>query len=104
MNTIFWVPKNSNTSDCYTLLLSLTEKTNLKRSDKYVGLSNLSISYTWKNIKESHKSNNFKISAPTSNEEFALPDWSYSISDIQKYFEYILEKHCEKKTDNPDKE
>ena len=59
---------------------------------KYNALSNLSIHYAWKNIKKSYKNNKFKISAPTWNEEFELPDGSYSISDIQDYFEYILKK------------
>ena len=48
------------------------------------------------NIKKSYKNNRFKISAPTWNEELELPDGSYSISDIQDYFEYILKKHGEK--------
>ena len=65
-------------------------KINLKRSDKYVVLSNLSIYYTWKNIKKSSKDNTFKISTPTWNEEFELPDGLCSVSDIQDYFEYIL--------------
>ena len=73
---------------------------NLKGSDKYVALSNLSIYHTWKNIKKSDKNSKSKISAPTSNEEFELPDGSYSESDIQDYVEYILTKHGEK-TDNP---
>ena len=82
--------KNSRTSDPHRLLLNLTYKINLKRSNKYVALSNLNIYYTWKNIKRSYKNNKFKISAPTWNEEFELPDGSYSVSDIQDYFEYIL--------------
>ena len=53
-----------------------------------------------KNTKKSYKNNKFKISVPTWNEEFELPDESYSISDIQDYFEYIFKKHGEK-TDNP---
>ena len=57
--------ENSKTSDPHRLLLNLADKINLKRSDKYVALSNLSIYYTWKNIKKSHKNNEFKISAPT---------------------------------------
>ena len=65
MNTIFMNSENSETSDPHRLLLNLTDKTNLKRSDKYVALSNLSIYYTWKNIKKSYKNNKFKISAPT---------------------------------------
>ena len=92
--------KNSETSDPHRLLLSLTDKINLKKSDKYVALSNLNIYYTWKIIKKSYKNDKFKISAPTWNEEFELCDGSYSISDIQDYFEYILKIHGEK-TDNP---
>ena len=92
--------ENSKTSDPHRLLLNLTDKINLKRSDKYVALSNLSIYYTWKNIKKSYKNNKFKISAPTWNEEFELPDGSYSVSDIQDYFKYIFKKH-ETVTDNP---
>ena len=94
-NTIFMNSKNSKTSDPHRLLLNLTDKINLKRSDKYVALSNLSIYYTCKNIKKSYKNNKFKILAPTWNEEFELPDGSYSVSDIQDYFEYILKKHGE---------
>ena len=60
----------------------------------------LSIYYTWKNIKKLYKNNKFKISAPTWNEEFELPDGSFSISDIQDYFEYIFKKNGEK-TVNP---
>ena len=56
----------------------------------------------WKNIKKSYKNNKFKISAPTWNEDFELTDGSYSISDIQDYFECILKKH-EEKTVNPSK-
>ena len=51
------------------------------------------IYYTWKNIKKLCKNNKFKISAPTWNEEFELPDGSYSVSDIQNYFEYIIKKY-----------
>ena len=84
--------ENSKTSDPHRLLLNLTNKINLQRSNKYLALSNLSIYYTWKNIKKSCKKNKFKISAPSWNEEFELPDGSYSVSDIQDYFEYILKK------------
>ena len=88
--------ENGKTSDPHRLLLNLTDKIDLRREDKYISLSNLSISYTWKNIKKSYKNNIFKILAPTWNEEFELPDGLYSISDIQDYFEYILKKHSEK--------
>ena len=87
---------NSKISDAHRLLLNLLDKINLKRSDKYVALSNLSIYYTWKNIKKSYKNNKFKISALTWNEEFELPGESYSVSNVQDYFKYILKKHGEK--------
>ena len=69
------------------------DKTDLRKKAKYIALSNLSICYTSKNIKESLENNKLKISAPTWNEEFDLPAGSSSISDIQDYFEYILKKH-----------
>ena len=67
-------------------------KLDLKRGQKTITLSNLSIYCTWKNIKSSYNNNKFKIPAPTWSEEFELPDGSYLISDIQDYFEYILKK------------
>ena len=97
MNTIFINSENSKTSDPHRLLLNLIDKIDLRRKGNYIALSNLSIYYTWKNIiKKSYKNNKFKISTPTWNEEFELPDGSYSISDIQDYFQYILKKHEEK--------
>ena len=72
------------------------DKIDLRRKDKYIALSNLSIYYIWKNKKKSYKNNKFKISVSTWNEELELPDGSYSISDIQDYFEYILKKHGKK--------
>ena len=100
MDTIFMNSKNSKIFDPYRLLLNLTDKINLGRSDKYVFLSNPCICYSWKNIKKSYKNNKFKISALTWNEEIELPDGSCSISDIQDHFEYTLKKHGEK-TDYP---
>ena len=67
MDTIVMNSENSKTSDPQRLLLNLTDKTNLKRSDKHVALSNLSIYYTWKNKEKSYKNNKFKISDPTRN-------------------------------------
>ena len=87
--------ENSKTSKYHVLVLNLTDKLDLRRGQKTVALSNLSIYYTWKNIKSSYNNNKFKISGPTWNEEFELPDGSCSISDIQDYFEYILKKHSE---------
>ena len=100
MDTIFTSSENSKTSEPYRLLLNLVNKINLKRSEKYFALSNLSIYYTWKNMKKSYKNNTFKISVPTWNEKFELPDGSYSVSDIQDCFEYIIKKH-QLVTDNP---
>ena len=73
MDILFLNSENSKTFDSHKLLLNLSYKINLKRSDKYVYLSNLSIYYTWKNIRKSWKNNKFKISDPTWNEEFELP-------------------------------
>ena len=72
MDTIFLNSRNSKTSDPHRLLLNLSDKIILKRSDKYVALSNLSIYYTPKKIP--YKNNKFKISSQTWNEEFELPD------------------------------
>ena len=55
MATVFKNSENSKTSDPHRILLNLLDKINLERSDKYVALSNLSIYYTWKNIKNSYK-------------------------------------------------
>ena len=101
MDTIFINSENSRTSEYHVLLLKLTNKLDLRRDHKSVALSNLSIYYTWRNIKSSYKNNKFKISAPTWSDEFELPDGSYSISDIQDYFEYIVKKHCESVDDPP---
>ena len=95
MDTIFMNSENSKTSKPHVLTLKLTNKLDLRLDNKVIAISNLSIYYTWKNIKGSCNNNKFKISAPTWNEEFKLPDGSYSISDIQDYFEYILKKHGE---------
>ena len=100
MDTIFMNSENSKTSEPHVLILKLTDKLDLRRGEKIIALSNLSIYYTWKNIKSSYNNNKFKISAPTWNDKFELPDGSYSVSNIQDYFEYILKKHGEN-IDNP---
>ena len=100
MDTIFMDSENSRTSEYYVLVLKLADKLDQRRGQKTVALSNLSIYYTWKNVKSSYNNNKFKISAPTWSEEFELRDGSYSISEIQDYFEYILKKHGET-VDNP---
>ena len=100
MDTIFMNSGNSKTPEYHVLVLKLTDKLDLKRGQKSAAFSNLSIYYTWKNIKSSYNNNIFKISAPTWSDEFQLPDGSHSISDIQDYFKYILKKHSEN-VDNP---
>ena len=91
--------ENSKTSKLHILKLKLTSKLDLRLGEKVIALSNLSIYYTWKNIKSKinilYKINKFKISTPTWNEEFELPDGSYYVSDIEDYFEYIFKKHGE---------
>ena len=85
--------ENSKTSMLHVLTLKLTSKLDLRLGEKVIALSNLSIYYIWRNIKSSYSNNKCKISAPTWNDEFELPDGSYSVSDIQDYFKYILKKH-----------
>ena len=96
MDTMFMNSENSKTSELHILKLKLTDKLDLRVDKEVIALSNLSIYYRWNNIKSSYNNNKSKISAPTWNEEFTLPDGSYSVSDIQDYFEYILKKHGEK--------
>ena len=95
MDTILMNSDNSKASKPRILKLKLTSKLDLRIGKKIMALSNLSIYYTWKNIKSSYNNNKFKISASTWNEEFKLPDGSYSVLDIQDYFKYILKKHGE---------
>ena len=82
--------ENSRTPNPHILILKLTDKLELRIGKKVIALLSLSIYYTWKNIKSWYSNNKFKISAPTWNDEIELTDGSYSISDIQDYFEYIL--------------
>ena len=100
MDTIFMNSENSKASKTYILILQLTDRLDLRRGEKIIVLSNLSIYYTWKNIESSYNNNKFKISASTWNDKFELPNGSYSVSDIQDYFECILKKHREN-IDNP---
>ena len=100
MDTISMNSENSRTPEYHILILKLTDKLDLRKGQESIALSNLSIYYTWKNIKSSYNNNKFKISASTWSDKFELPDGSYLISDIQDYFEYILKKHNEN-VDNP---
>ena len=93
METIFMNTENSKTNEPHRFKLDLADTLNLENPNKNMALSNLSIYYTWKNIKLEYENNKFKICAPTWNDTFDLPDGSYSIEDIQDYFEFIIKKH-----------
>ena len=95
MNTL-----NIKANESNKFIYQFADKLNLKNPNKNMALANLSTYYTWKNIKSEYNNNKFKMSAPTWNDEFNLPDGSYSVSVIQEYFEYIIKKH-ETIADNP---
>ena len=89
MEKIFMNIENSKTKGTN----KFTDKPNLKTpNNKNIGLVNLSIYYTWKNMRSAYNKNKFKTSAPTWNDEFDFPDGSYLVSDIQDYFEFIIKK------------
>ena len=85
--------ENSKTSESNKFVYHFTDKLNLKNPNKNIALANLSMYYTWKNLKSGYNNNKFKISAPTWNDTFDVPDGSYSIAALQNYFEYIINKH-----------
>ena len=85
--------ENSKTNEPRKFRLSLSDRRNLLKPPKNIALGNLSIYYTWENIKSAYNNNKFKIFSPTLNDSFDLPDGSYSIEDIQDYFEFIIKKH-----------
>ena len=93
LGTIFMNSKNSKTNESHRFKLDLTDKPNLKNPLKNMALANLSIYYISKNIKSQYNNNKFKISVPTWNDTFDLPDGSYSIAEIQDYFKFIIKKH-----------
>ena len=74
--------ENSKTNELHKFRLILADKLNLKDPNKNMTLANLSVYDLWKNIKSVYNNNKFKISAPTWNDEFDLPD----------YFEYTIKK------------
>ena len=94
METFFMSTKNSKTNESHRFKYDLIDKLDLKNPNKNIALGSLSIYYTWKNVKSTYNNNNkFKISAPTWNETFDLPDGSYNIPEMQDYIEYIIRKH-----------
>ena len=90
METFFMNTKNSKTNEPHMFKYNLIGKLNFKNPNKNMALANLSIYYTVKSI---YKNNKFKISAPTWNKTFDLPDGLYNIPAIQSYFEYVIKKH-----------
>ena len=93
MEAIFMNTESSKTNEPRRFRLPLAEKLNLKNLKCNIALGNFSICYTWKNMKSAYSNNKFKTSAPTWNDSFYLPDGSYTIEDIQDYFESIIEEH-----------
>ena len=88
METKFINTENRNMNELHKFLINLSQRLDLRSSDRHTVLQNLSIYYTWKNIRKQYKKNKLKIIAPTRNDEFELPNGSYSISDIQDCIEY----------------
>ena len=93
MDTIFMNSENSRTPESHILKLKLIDKLNLRLDKKVIALLNLSIYYTWNNIKSSYNNNKFKISTPTWNEEFTLPDGSFSMLLFSIYFKEAGRKY-----------
>ena len=93
METFFMNAKNSKTNESHRFKYDLIDKLDLKNPNKNMALGSLSIYYTWKNVKSTYNNNKFKISAPSWNETFDLPDGLYNKPKIQDYIEYIIKKH-----------
>ena len=93
MEIIFINTWNSRTNESNRFIYQFTDKLNLKDPNKNIALANLSIYYTWRNIKYEYNNNKFKIHAPTWNDIFTLDAGSYNIEQVQDCFEYIIKKH-----------
>ena len=93
METFFMNTKTSKTNEPHRLKYNLIDKLDFKNPNKNMALASLSIYYTWKNVKSIYNNNKFKISAPTWNDTFDLPDASYNIPAMRNYIEYIIKKH-----------
>ena len=101
METICVNTLNSKINESTKFIYRFTHILNFKNTNKNIAIANLSIYYTWKNIKSEHNNNKFKISASTWNDKFNLSNGSYSVSDIQDYFECIIKKHKTIADDHP---
>ena len=100
METIFLNALNKKTNESNKFMYQFTDKLSLTNPNKNMAFANLSFFYTWENIKSEYNNCKFKISAPIWNDEFDLPDGSYSFFDIQEYFQCIIKKH-ETAAENP---
>ena len=90
METIFMNTEKSKMNKSHKFVFNLSQRLDLRSSNKHVTLQNLSIYYTWNNIRKQYKNNKRKIIAPTQNDGFDFPDGSYSVSDIQDYIFNII--------------
>ena len=90
MNSEIMNSENIKTTGPYRLVLNLTDKMDLQRLDKIAALSELSIYYIWKILKNSRRYNKFEISGTTFDE---LPDGSYSLSGSWNCFHNTIKKH-----------
>ena len=93
METIFMNIEDSKRNERHKFVLNLSQRLGFRSSNKHVAVQNLSIYYTWKNVRKHYKNNKCKIISPTWNNEFEFRHCSYSVSDIQDYVEYIIKKH-----------
>ena len=93
METFFMNSRNSKTNEPNRFKYDLIDKLDLRNPIENMALANLSIYYTWKNVKSTYNNNELKNLAPTCNETFDLPDGSHNISEMQDYIEYIIKKH-----------
>ena len=93
METVFMNTENNKTNEPGKFALNLSQRLDLRSSNKYVSLQNLPNYYTWKNIRKQHKNNKLKLITPTWNDEFELPDGSYSVSDIHDFIEFSTKKY-----------
>ena len=93
MEMMFLNTENSKTNQPHKFVLNLSQRLDLRSSNKHAALQNLCIYYKWKNIRKQYKNNKLKAIASAWNDGFELPDGSYSVSDIQNYSEFIIKKH-----------
>ena len=99
MEKIFMNTEKSKTNEPHQFILNLSQRVDLRSSNKHVVLQNLSIYQTRKKIRKQYKNN--KLNSSKWNDEFQLPDSSYSVSDVQDYIEYIIKKHEALTTNRP---